>query len=199
MMHAVPAITILAQQCASEVATEAVVPLVMTESGGDDLSINVNRGPRVRAGSVAEGAALVRRYMAQGYTVDVGLAQINSANFARLGVTVEQAFDPCTNLRLASSLLQEGYGLASRHYTGLDAISATYSLYNTGTLTRGFRNGYVGRVWSAASGMGTIQTAPPIPGAPPVTVASASATKPARGDDSWVVGQISSDAVEVFK
>lgn len=138
MMHAVAALTVLVQQCASEVATEAVVPLIVTESGGDDLAINVNRGPRVRAGSIAEGAALVRRYMAQGYTVDVGLAQINSANFARLGLTVEQVFDPCTNLRLASSLLQEGYGLASRHYSGLDAISATYSLYNTGTLTRAF-------------------------------------------------------------
>ena len=199
MMHAVAALTVLVQQCASEVATEAVVPLVVTESGGDDLAINVNRGPRVRAGSIAEGAALVRRYMAQGYTVDVGLAQINSANFARLGVTVEQVFDPCTNLRLASSLLQEGYGLASRHYSGLDAISATYSLYNTGTLTRGFRNGYVGRVWSAASGMGTIQAAPPIPGAPAVTAAATSAAKSASSDDSWVVGQIASHSVEVFK
>jgi type IV secretion system protein VirB1 len=199
MMHAVAALTVLVQQCASEVATEAVVPLVVTESGGDDLAINVNRGPRVRAGSAAEGAALVRRYIAQGYTVDVGLAQINSANFARLGVSVEQAFDPCTNLRLASSLLQESYGLASRHYSGLDAISATYSLYNTGTLTRGFRNGYVGRVWSAASGMGTIQAAPPIPGAPAVTAAATSAAKPASRDDSWVVGQIASHSVEVFK
>jgi type IV secretion system protein VirB1 len=199
MIHAVAAIAVLAQQCAAEVATEAVVPLVVTESGGDDLSINVNRGPRVRAGSVTEGAALVRRYMAQGYTVDVGLAQINSANFARFGVTVEQAFDPCTNLRLASSVLQEGYGLASRHYTGLDAISATYSLYNTGTLTRGFRNGYVGRVWSAASGIGNIQSAPPVPGAPPAAVATTRAPKREGGSDSWVVGQIASDEVEVFK
>lgn len=199
MIHAVAALTVLAQQCAGEVASEAVVPLVVTESGGDDLSINVNHGPRVRAGSLAEGAALVRRYMAQGYTVDVGLAQINSTNFARLGVTVEQAFDPCTNLRLASSLLQEGYDLASRHYSGLDAISATYSLYNTGTLTRGFRNGYVGRVWSAASGMGSIQVPPPIPGEPAVAVAATSKAKLANGGDSWVIGQIASDAVEVFK
>lgn len=199
MIHAVAAITVLAQQCASEVSTEAVVPLVVTESGGNDLSINVNRGPRVRVGSVAEGAALARRYMAQGYTVDVGLAQINSANFARLGVTVEQAFDPCTNLRLASSLLQEGYGLASRHYAGLDAISATYSLYNTGTLTRGFRNGYVGRVWSAATEMGMIEAVPPIPGSPPVRAATRRSTKAAVAEDSWVVGQVSASTVEVFK
>ena len=63
-----------------------------------------------------------------------------------LGVTIKQAFEPCTSLRLASIVLQQGYGLALRYYAGLDAISATYSLYNTGTLTRGLRNGYVGRV-----------------------------------------------------
>ena len=199
MIHAVAAIIMLAQQCAPEIATEAVVPLVLTESGGDDLSININKGPRVRAASIADGVALVRRYMVAGYTIDVGLAQVNSANFARLGVTVEQAFDPCTNLRLASLMLRAGYGLAIKHYTGLDAISATYSLYNTGTLTRGFRNGYVGRVWSTASGMGTIQTPPPIPGSPSAAVPTASPTKPAVAIDSWVVGQIASSTVEVFK
>ena len=199
MIHAFAAITMLAQQCAPEIATEAVVPLVFTESGGDDLSININKGPRVRAASIAEGAALVRRYLAAGYTVDVGLAQVNSANFARLGVTVEQVFDPCTNLRLASSILRAGYALAIQHYSGLDAISATYSLYNTGTLTRGFRNGYVGRVWSTASGMGTIQTPPPLPGSPPAAVPTASPAKPAVDNDSWVVGQIASSAVQVFE
>ena len=137
--------------------------------------------------------------MAAGYTVDVGLAQVISANFGRLGVTVEQAFDPCTNLRLASSILQEGYSLASRHYTGLDAISATYSLYNTGTLTRGFRNGYVGRIWSAASGMGTIQAPPPIPASPPAVIAAASPTELSSDRDSWVVGQVASNVIEVFK
>ncbi len=197
MIHAVAAITVLARQCAPDVATEAVVPIVVTESGGDDLAINVNKGPRVRAGTIAEGAALVRRYMAAGYTVDVGLAQVNSANFARLGVTVEQAFEPCTNLRLASLMLQKGYGLASRYYSGSDAISATYSLYNTGTLTRGFRNGYVDRVWSAASRIGAITAPPPIPASP----SAVGTAVPAKGsaEESWVVGQIASTAVEVFK
>ncbi len=199
MIHAVAVITLLAQQCAAEIATEAVVPLVVTESGGDDLAINVNRGPRVHARSVAEGAALVRRYMALGYTVDVGLAQINSANFVRLGVAVEQVFDPCTNLGLASSMLQEGYALASRHYSGLDAISATYSLYNTGRLTRGFRNGYVGRVWSAATGLGSIDAPPPIPGSPPTPPTARGATTVATVEESWVIEPVASSAVEVFR
>ena len=198
MIYDVPAITALARACAPEIATEAVVPLVITESGGDPLQINVNKGPRVRVRSVADGAALVRRYVAAGYTVDVGLAQINSANFARLGVTIEQAFQPCANLRLASIVLQHGYGLASRHYDGLDAISATYSLYNTGTLTRGFRNGYVGRVWTAAATLGSVVAPPPTPVA--ATTVSQGSRPIARADrDDWVVGSVPTGVVEVFK
>lgn len=197
MIYDVPAIVALAQQCAPEIATEAVVPLVMTESGGDALQINVNKGPRVRAGTVAEGAAIVRRYMAAGYTVDVGLAQINSANFARLGASVEDVFEPCTNLRLASAVLQRGYGLATRYYTGLDAISATYSLYNTGTLTRGFRNGYVGRVWSAATSLGSVQAAPAMPTAVATATVAPAPAPPPR--EQWVVGQLPAGTVEVIK
>ena len=199
MTYDVPAIVALAQQCAPEIAVEAVVPLVLTESGGDPLQINVNKGPRVRAASAADGAAIARRYMAAGYTVDVGLAQINSANFLRLGATVEQAFEPCTNLRLASSVLQQGYGVAARYYTGLDAISATYSLYNTGTLTRGIRNGYVGRVWAAATNMGSLPTPPQMPAALPASSRATPAPVAASDSESWVVGQVAANVVQVFK
>ena len=95
-------------------------------------------------------------------------------------------------------MLQQGYGLASRHYSGLDAISATYSLYNTGTLTRGFLNGYVGRVWSAASEMGSIAAPPPIP-VPAGGIATTAPSRTSALDDSWVVGQIATTDVEVFK
>ncbi|SDF92402.1 type IV secretion system protein VirB1 [Sphingomonas carotinifaciens] len=178
-----------------------MVPLVVTESGGDALQININKGPRVRARSVSEGVALVRRYVAAGYTVDVGLAQINSANFARLGATIEAVFEPCNNLRLASQMLQSGYGTASRYYAGIDAISATYSLYNTGRLTRGIRNGYVGRIWSTAAKLGSIATAPALPdsGADVATPPSPAPVAARLRQDEWVVGQLRSGTIEVFK
>lgn len=199
MIYTLPAIAELAQRCAPEIATEAVVPLVMTESGGDALRINVNKGPRVQATTIAEGAALVRRYMAAGYTVDVGLAQVNSANFARLGASIEQVFDPCTNLRLASRVLQDSYALASRRYGGLDAISATYSLYNTGSLTRGLRNGYVRRVWANAITAGAVTASPPLPVGPTAEIGAKGAPASQANDtEAWVVGQVTS-GVEVFK
>ncbi|MCP4026796.1 MAG: lytic transglycosylase domain-containing protein [Aestuariivirga sp.] len=195
MIYDAPAIVALAKACAPEIATEALVPLVMTESGGDALRINVNKGPRVRARSVAEGAAIVRRYIAAGYTVDVGLAQINSANFRALGTDVESVFEPCFNLGLASTILQRSYDIATRSYDGIDAISATYSLYNTGTLTRGFRNGYVGRVWSAAAELGSIPSVPANPAALPHPANNGWQASP----DAWVIGSVKTDGIEVFK
>lgn len=196
MIYEIASIVALAQQCAPEIATEALVPLVVTESTGDPLRININHGPRVTVGSAAEGAALARRYIAAGYTVDIGLAQINSRNITRFGVSLEEAFDPCTNLRMASSVLQANYDTASRSYSGLAAISATYSLYNTGSMTRGLSNGYVEKVWrNAATGVPTPASSVPANIADAAPEPSAPQRPPAA---SWVVGQVQT-GVEVFK
>ena len=199
MIYGLVAIAQLARTCAPEVAPEAVVPLVITESGGNSLAINVNRGWPIRVNSIDDGAALARRYIAAGYTVDIGLAQINSANFERLGVTLKGAFDPCTNLSLASTLLQAAYGVASRHFTGLDAISATFSLYNTGTLTRGFLNGYVGRIWSAAGALRSISAVPARPMVPSTDIATIAAVRRTGEPDGWFFGQTASISVGVFR
>ncbi|CDO37992.1 lytic transglycosylase domain-containing protein [Novosphingobium sp. KN65.2] len=205
MIYTVAALSALAQRCAPDVASEALVPLVVAESGGDPLRINVNKGPRVRAKSLAEATGLVRRYVTAGYSVDIGLAQINSRNLARLGVSIEETFDPCTNLALASSVLQEGYAKASQFYSGLDAISVTYSLYNTGSMTRGFDNGYVRRVWSAAAMIGAIKAHPALAGpsltgpSPLPSIETQAASAPAaQQPEQWVFGQVNS-SIEVFQ
>ncbi|GAA3276841.1 hypothetical protein GCM10020258_57830 [Sphingomonas yabuuchiae] len=98
-------------------------------------------------------------------------------------------------------ILQRSYDTAARHYSGLDAISATYSMYNTGSLTRGLRNGYAGRVWSAAVNLGSIETAPALPGVDTAAATrAASAAHPTlTAQDQWVVGPLSPTTVTVFK
>ncbi|WP_443479058.1 lytic transglycosylase domain-containing protein (plasmid) [Novosphingobium aerophilum] len=201
MIYTVAALTALAQQCAPGVATEALVPLLVAESEGNPLAINVNNGPRVNASNLTDAVALAKRYIARGHSVDIGLGQINSKNLARLGVGIEQTFDPCTNLGLASRVLQEGYAKASQHYSGLDAISVTYSLYNTGSMTRGFRNGYVKRVWAAAARVGAIETppaTPDLPSSPFFSTPAPEAPPPAEAPEQWVFGQTST-GIEVFQ
>jgi hypothetical protein len=85
-------------------------------------------------------------------SVDLGLMQINAANLQKLGLTVADAFDPCQSLAAAGRLLQGGYLTAGGGYVpSQTALRKALSLYNTGTLTRGFVNGYVKRVEAAAS------------------------------------------------
>ena len=145
------AVMALSQRCAPGIALEALVPQVQVESHFSELAIGINNGPVVRARSVPDAIDIATRYIRAGYSVDLGLAQINSHNLRRLGLTVEQAFDPCTSLRAAEVVLTENYNAVSDGRTQTDAIEATWSLYNSGSPSRGMRNGYVQKVWSAAT------------------------------------------------
>jgi type IV secretion system protein VirB1 len=145
------AVMALSQRCASGIALEALVPQLQVESHFSELAIGINNGPLVRARSLADAVDIATRYIRAGYSVDIGLSQINSHNLRRLGLTIEQAFDPCISLRAAEVVLAANYNAVSDGRTQTDAIEATWSLYNSGSPSRGMRNGYVRKVWSAAA------------------------------------------------
>ena len=137
----------LASQCAPTVAPETVLAIVQTESSGDSFALNVNGGPQPTSPSNAvDAAATARRFVAAGYSVDLGLGQINSRNMRRLGLTWETVFDPCTNIAALGQILTQNYNAvkAGRHPQA--ALRVALSLYNTGNTARGFRNGYVAKV-----------------------------------------------------
>lgn len=136
--------------CAMNVSPVTLEAIVRVESGGNPVALNVNRlsGPQPRASSAAEAARLARGYIEQGYSVDLGLAQINSRNLPRLGLTVEQVLDPCTNIAAGGRILTANYADAVRRWgEGQDALRATLSAYNTGNFSAGFRNGYVAKYY----------------------------------------------------
>lgn len=143
----------LAQQCAPSVAPATILAIAHAESSFDTLAINVNNGPRLRpASDPADAARLARRYIVAGYSVDLGLGQINSNNLGWLGLSVEDAFDPCRNLAAAARVIGLNYRAAERSgATGQDAMGIALSLYNTGKPRRGFANGYVARVYRSAA------------------------------------------------
>lgn len=55
-------------------------------------------------------------------TVDVGLAQVNSANFLWLGLTMQTAMDPCMNLAAGARVL-----FAKYNGNPPDSVKAVYS------------------------------------------------------------------------
>jgi type IV secretion system protein VirB1 len=147
MAHSAAAILALASQCAPTVAPETVLAIIQTESSGEQFALNVNGGRQpARQGNAADAAATARRYVAAGYSVDLGLGQINSRNMRWLGLTWETVFDPCTNVAALARVLTTNYNSVKAGRDPQTALRVALSMYNTGSQTRGFRNGYVAKV-----------------------------------------------------
>ncbi len=144
--------------CAPTVAPATVQQVIDVESKGNPLALNVNGTMLVRQPrDAADAAALAREYIAAGYTVDLGLMQVNSANLPKLGYSVEDMFDTCKNLRAGSTVLTNFYKLAVARYTEPQAaLRVALSAYNTGSFTLGFANGYVAKYVGGNTG-GPIQ------------------------------------------
>lgn len=172
MTYSAAAILALASQCAPTVAPETVLAIIQTESSGEQFALNINGGRQpARQTSAADAAATARRYVAAGYSVDLGLGQINSRNMRWLGLTWENVFDPCTNVAALARVLTTNYNSVKAGRDPQTALRVALSMYNTGSQTRGFRNGYVAKVLlnagvaqSAASGAPLIlAAAAPLP------------------------------------
>ena len=147
MAYSAAAIFALAAQCAPTIAPETVLAIIQTESSGDPFALNVNGGEQpARQSNVADAAATARRFVAAGYSVDLGLGQINSRNMRWLGLTWETVFDPCTNVAALGRVLTANYNAAKAGRDPQTALRVALSMYNTGSQTRGFRNGYVSKV-----------------------------------------------------
>ena len=147
MTYSAAVILGLAMQCASNVAPQTVAAIVQTESRGHPLALNVNgtRQPK-RPTNLADAVATAKRYITMGYSVDLGLGQINSRNMGKLGLTWETVFDPCTNIAALGQILSQNYQSVADGRHPQTALRLAISLYNTGSTSRGFRNGYVAKV-----------------------------------------------------
>jgi len=153
---------VLALACAPQVHADTARALVSVESAFNPWAIGVVGGallrqPRHRAEALATAKAL----RDDGWNFSVGLGQINVSNFERLGLTVESAFNPCTNLAAMQLVLAECFdragGSASKAVDQV-ALRQALSCYYSGNFTTGFNHGYVRKVLVAAR---AVPTAPP--------------------------------------
>lgn len=161
--------SVLAQECAPWVAHETMAAIVKTESAFRPLAIGVNgksqlsRQPETKAEAVVTAKWLI----ANGYNIDMGLGQVNSANLPKLGLSVEDVFEPCKNLAAAATILHGNYQVARGKVQGEQgALLAAVSAYNTGSFSKGFSNGYVQKVINNAGAVTpgvTVQAEAPKP------------------------------------
>jgi len=138
--------------CAPFVAPNTMLAVIHEESRGNPWAIHVNGRQRFRkVNSYDEAVTEAKRLMARGANIDMGLSQINSNTMKNLGLTVEQVFDPCTNIYAGATVLIRNYRRASNRYqSDQAALRAALSAYNTGNFSKGFENGYVNRLVNRA-------------------------------------------------
>ncbi len=145
--------------CGASVDPSTLQAIMRVESGGRPFAINVNGAPAEPppAATAAEAAAEAQAWIARGYSVDLGLMQVNNRNLPSLGFTVAQMFDPCTNIQAGASILTADYLAASSGRPNpQDALRAALSAYNTGSFERGFYNGYVAKYYGPGAEVGDV-------------------------------------------
>lgn len=147
----------LAQKCAPQVAVDTLRAIVKTESAFNPFAIGIVPKPELkevndelisrRHDTLESSVALAEDLRAHGYTFAVGLAQINTVHLPGLGLSLKQAFDPCTNLKAAASILTSCYQRALKVSKDKPrALKDSFSCYYSGGFSVGYRHGYVDKV-----------------------------------------------------
>lgn len=142
----------LVLKCAVAVHPETALAIIQQESKGHPYALNTqvrSYYPETRE----EAARVLGDALRAGRSTDIGLMQINSQHLRRFNVSGEELLDPCTNIRVGTTILSESYGQAlGRYGQPSRALVAALSSYNTGNDSRGVANGYVGKVVRQAGG-----------------------------------------------
>ncbi|OHV79315.1 type IV secretion system lytic transglycosylase VirB1 [Ensifer sp. LCM 4579] len=167
----------LARECSPWVSPSTLAAIAKVESDFEPLSAHDNTtGETLHWKDPMEATQSVKERLKAGHSIDVGLMQINSTNFSALGLTPENAFQPCISLSAAGTLLESRYAGGKTAAAEQRALRRAISAYNTGDLTRGFANGYVRKVELAARKI-----------VPPLLLPPEKGSEKAKPEETWDV------------
>lgn len=193
----------LLRRCAPNVSPETAKAALLTESRGHLYAV-ADAGPvhlpwrerkaMVRSHFLADKASAVRlaqQLLDRGHTVSLGPGQINDRNLPKLGLTLDEVFDPCVNFSAMDRVLSEAYARAVKRYgPGQRALRAALSIYNSGDFERGDRDGYVDLVFAQAGKPLVLRTGQTtfaqVPGLSDVGVVAAAPARREGGSSSVV-------------
>ena len=185
-----PDVPALIQQCAPNVAVNTLRPLISVESAkrphaigykvvaSDGSVFRLTKQPR----DVAEAREWATWFLANGYKFDAGIAQVNTVNFQRTGLTPENMFDACSSIRAGATVLTECYTRASARWKDEQtALRAALSCYQSGNFSTGFHTGYVQKIVAQATAgypAQALNTTAPAPSSPPIVREGSAAARP---------------------
>ncbi|MDN5486623.1 MAG: lytic transglycosylase domain-containing protein, partial [Pseudomonas sp.] len=131
---------------------------------------------------VAEAREWATWFIANGYKFDAGIAQVNTVNFQRTGLTPENMFDACSSIRAGATVLTECYTRASARWKDEQtALRAALSCYQSGNFSTGFHTGYVQKIVAQATAgypAQALNTTAPAPSSPPIVREGSAAARP---------------------
>lgn len=137
----------LVKECAPQVSPSTMLAVVKTESNGHPFIINDNSLKKIfdfenKEDAIKASYILVKK----GHNLDFGLTQINLKNAQKFHLTLNKIFDPCENIKYGGLILTNSYIRNSKKDDSQTALLKSFSAYNTGNNSKGFRNGYVDKV-----------------------------------------------------
>ena len=175
--------------CAAGVDSRLFTSLVRQESNFNPYAIGLDGKAvlKTQPKSYEEAVKTAVNLAREGKGFSVGLAQVHISNVVRYGMTWEQAFDPCMNLRVGSAIYRNFYAQAIK--AGYRADGATFAAlrgFNSGSVHNPVSNGYardiLGRVGipsAAFSAIPAIDASRDVAAAEPITqVAKEDASSP---------------------
>lgn len=125
--------------------------------------------------SLEEAVATASQLERDGYNFSLGLAQVNRHNLAAQGLeSYEQAFAACPNLAAGARILADCHRRAGGDW------GKAFSCYYSGNFVRGFKDGYVQKVWQSMAGASPDRIATVV-SAIPVAIEGVASARPVAG------------------
>ena len=126
----------LAVLCGPLVDPATTLRVIAVESDGHPYAIHDNGTGKTYQPGTAGGAVRVAEILLKaGHRIDVGLMQINYSVWLKpTRFALHEAFEPCTNIRLGTTILSANYAhaLTQSRTTG-EAMMKALSAYNSGS------------------------------------------------------------------
>ena len=96
------AFEIFAAKCAATVALDVLLGIASIESGGRPLSIRADSAP-IAIPDPGAGVAMALAASDKGREVGIGLLGLTERQLASAGISITEAFEPCSNLRAGAA------------------------------------------------------------------------------------------------
>lgn len=151
----------LITECSVDVHPQTVAAVIAVESAGDQFAIESvlrrkDRGKNTKKASetattIEKAVVKAKASIAAGYSVSLGLMQINDMHYERFGVEIKDLFNPCINITIGTVILNENYMGSSEIFNNeRDRLVGMLSGYNTGKYSGKVGRAYAERVMRKA-------------------------------------------------